>query len=108
MGRCRKAPAAQGCARNFMRWRSTEPAMTPALRFSRPTLGRVVPDHQVWVHEIKYDGYRTMLLRDGAGVRLLTKGGFDWARRYPLIVEAALALPAERFVLDGETVVLDA
>jgi hypothetical protein len=39
-------------------------------------------------------------------VRLITRGGYDWARRYPWIVEAAQKIRQRRFVLDGEAVVL--
>jgi bifunctional non-homologous end joining protein LigD len=59
------------------------------------------------VHEVKYDGYRMMLIREHNRVRLITKGGRDWARRFPLIVTAALKKRQEHFVIDGETVVLD-
>jgi bifunctional non-homologous end joining protein LigD len=40
------------------------------------------------VHEIKHDGYRLMVRRDPVGIRLLTRSGYDWSPRYPLIVEA--------------------
>src|SRR6516164_6691911 len=46
-----------------------------------------------------------MLQRDGARVRLLTKGGYDWAKRYPRIVEAALRNRQQRFVIDGEAII---
>jgi bifunctional non-homologous end joining protein LigD len=36
------------------------------------------------VHEIKHDGFRMMVRRDGGGVRLLTRRGNDWTKRYPL------------------------
>jgi ATP-dependent DNA ligase len=39
---------------------------------------------------VKYDGYRLRLERDGDRVRLITRGGYDWAKRYPWIVDAAL------------------
>jgi bifunctional non-homologous end joining protein LigD len=38
-------------------------------------------------------------------VRLITKGGYDWTRRYPAIVEAALRNRQSQFVIDGEAVV---
>ncbi|WP_346659115.1 hypothetical protein [Bradyrhizobium sp. 191] len=38
----------------------------------------------------KYDGYRLRLEREGERVRLITKGGYDWTKRYPWIVVAAL------------------
>ena len=55
---------------------------------------------------MKYDGYRMMLIREQDRVRLISRGGHDWARRFPLIVTAALKLHQEHFALDGETVVL--
>jgi len=34
------------------------------------------------VHEIKHDGFRMLVRRDAAGVRLLTRNGHDWTQRY--------------------------
>jgi bifunctional non-homologous end joining protein LigD len=56
--------------------------------------------------EIKYDGYQMMLIRGQDRGRLISRGGRDWADRFPLIVAAALKPPQESFVLDGEVVVL--
>ena len=61
-----------------------------------------------WLHEIKFDGYRMMVIREQDRVRLISRGGLDWAKRFPLIVEAALKLRPEHFVIDGEVVVLAA
>jgi bifunctional non-homologous end joining protein LigD len=71
-----------------------------------PTLGKSVPAGPEWFHEIKYDGYRVRLERDGDRVRLITRGGYDWTKRYPWITEAARKVQQKRFVLDGEAVVL--
>ena len=38
-------------------------------------------------------------------MRLLTRRGYDWSDRYPLIVEAALRLRKTSFVIDGDAVV---
>src|SRR6478609_11332978 len=59
-----------------------------------------------WFHEIKYDGYRLRIERDGDRVRLITRGGYDWTGRYPWIAEAARRNRIKQFVLDGEAVVL--
>jgi bifunctional non-homologous end joining protein LigD len=48
-----------------------------------------------------------MLIREQDRVRLISRGGHDWARYFPLIVSAALKLLAKHFVIDGEVVVLD-
>jgi ATP-dependent DNA ligase len=51
-------------------------------------------------------GYRLIVVRDGARVRLFTRNGHDWTGRYPLIVEAALKNQQTSFVIDGEAVLL--
>jgi bifunctional non-homologous end joining protein LigD len=58
-----------------------------------------------WVHEIKHDGYRLIVRRDGEAVRLFTRRGYDWTERYPAIASAAAKLKARSFTLDGEAVV---
>ena len=65
-----------------------------------------MPDGPDWFHEVKYDGYRLRVERDGARVRLITRGGYDWSKRYPWIAEAALKNNRSQFVIDGEAVVL--
>jgi ATP-dependent DNA ligase len=57
------------------------------------------------VHEIKHDGYRLFVRRDGAAVRLFTRRGHDWTERYPGIAGVAAKLQARSFTLDGEAVV---
>jgi hypothetical protein len=54
-----------------------------------PTRGTAVPARPDWIHEIKHDGYRLTVHREGKRVRLFTRNGHDWSDRYPLIVEAA-------------------
>ena len=60
------------------------------------------PSGPLWVHEIKHDGYRLMVRRDGARVRCFTRDGHDWADRLPAIVVAALRIKAASFLIDGE------
>src|SRR6478752_1413907 len=71
-----------------------------------PTRGTKVPAGPNWLHEIKHDGYRVIVQREGKRVRLFTRNGYDWSDRYPLIVQAALRLRKTSFVIDGEAVVL--
>src|SRR5215469_6436529 len=75
--------------------------------FSLPTKADKVPAGLEWIHEIKYDGYRMMVIRDQDRVRLISRGGYDWADRFPLIVSATLKLRPKNFVIDGEVVVLN-
>jgi bifunctional non-homologous end joining protein LigD len=71
-----------------------------------PTRATKVPAGPDWLHEIKHDGYRLIVQREGKRVRLFTRNGHDWTDRYPLIVEAALRNRSSSFVIDGEAVVL--
>jgi bifunctional non-homologous end joining protein LigD len=91
----RKKPAAIG-------------AEAPFPRFIKPCLPSKVfqpPSGPLWVHEIKHDGYRLMVRRDGERVRCFTRGGYDWAKRFPPIVGAALHLKAQSFLIDGEAAI---
>ena len=71
-----------------------------------PKRGTAVPAGPDWMHEIKHDGYRLIVQRDGKRVRLFTRNGHDWSDRYPLIREAALRNRNNSFVIDGEAVLL--
>jgi len=71
-----------------------------------PTRGTKVPMGWDWIHEIKHDGYRLIVQREGKRVRLFTRNGNDWTDRYPLIVQAALSNRTSSFVIDGEAVLL--
>src|SRR5262249_36996448 len=57
-----------------------------------------------WLHEIKHDGFRMLVRRNAAGVRLFTRKGHDWTGRFPLIARAALSLKAVSCLIDGEAV----
>jgi bifunctional non-homologous end joining protein LigD len=48
-----------------------------------------------------------MVRRGPAGVRLLTRNGYDWTGRFPRIAAAAEALRARSFLIDGEAVACD-
>ena len=65
------------------------------------------PTGAKWVHEIKYDGYRTQARIDGPDVRLLTRQGLDWTARFPSIAAALPKLGLSSALLDGEIVVED-
>jgi ATP-dependent DNA ligase len=64
--------------------------MPSTFEFCLPTGAASVPACPIWLHEVKYDGYRLRLERDGNRVRLIARGGYNRADRYPWIVEAAL------------------
>jgi bifunctional non-homologous end joining protein LigD len=70
-----------------------------------PTRALKPPAGPEWVHEIKHDGYRLQVRRDGDVVRLFTRKGYDRSDRYPAIAVTALKLRAQSFTLDGEACV---
>lgn len=72
-----------------------------------PSLATKPPSGPEWIHEIKHDGYRLMIRRDTAGMRLLTRRGYDWTARFPAITSAASMLRAKSFLIDGEAVCCD-
>jgi bifunctional non-homologous end joining protein LigD len=72
-----------------------------------PTLVDEPPEGEGWIHEIKHDGYRTILAVDGAATRAFTRNGHDWTKQYRTIVEVAAQLPCRTAIIDGEMVVQD-
>ena len=60
-----------------------------------------------WLHELKLDGYRIQVRKDGPRVRLLTRTGLDWTHRMRPIAQQAKDIAAESAILDGEVVVLN-
>ena len=78
------------------------------MRFVPPCIPTRAPKPPVgtdWVHEVKHDGYRLQVRREGDVVRLFTRNGYDWSTRYPTIASTAAKLRARSFTLDGEAVV---
>jgi ATP-dependent DNA ligase len=61
-----------------------------------------------WIHEIKHDGFRILARRDGNSVRLYTRNGYNFADRFPRIVEAVKTLSVQSCFIDGEAIVVDA
>ncbi|BAB53688.1 ATP-dependent DNA ligase [Mesorhizobium japonicum] len=76
------------------------PPMEPEL-FDRP------PEGGDWIHEIKFDGYRTQVIKDEDGIRFYTKNGFDWTGRYRYLAEEATAIEAENFIFEGEAIMVN-
>ncbi len=60
-----------------------------------------------WIHEIKYDGYRTLVFFEDGAARLVTRNGHDWTRRYGSLAEAFRKLACKSALIDGEVVVQD-
>lgn len=64
-----------------------------------------IPEDEGWQYEPKWDGFRCLAFRDGKNVKLQSKSGQPLERYFPELVDAALAVQADRFVVDGEIIV---
>ncbi|HET9165745.1 MAG TPA: ATP-dependent DNA ligase [Candidatus Angelobacter sp.] len=64
-----------------------------------------LPPDSGWLYEPKWDGFRCLAFRQGHELILQSKAGQPLGRYFPEIVAALLALPARKFVLDGEIVI---
>src|SRR5215210_8090885 len=81
------------------------------LRFIEPQIPTLVDQPAQgsdWIHEVKHDGYRTVVVVDRGEARAYTRNGFDWSDRYPAIVSSATKLKVRSAILDGEVIVQDA
>ena len=65
-----------------------------------------LPTGESWTFEIKFDGYRCIVVRRGSEVTLFSRNQKLINKRFPKIVQALASLENE-FVLDGELVAFD-
>ncbi|MGO4620309.1 DNA ligase D [Ensifer sp. 2YAB10] len=79
----------------------------PQLASPTPKPPGGLPGKEVWLHEIKFDGYRTMADISDGNIRLSTRSGLDWTKRYGDLPDAFRKLPCHEAIIDGEIVVLD-
>jgi hypothetical protein len=79
--------------------------------FVTPMAAQVVkrlPEGDDWVYELKFDGYRTLVIKDGHRVELRSRKDKDLTGMYRGIAAAGSRLNADQAVVDGEIVALDA
>ena len=81
-----------------MRLKFVEPLM--------PTLVEKPPEGDDWIHEVKFDGYRSQTIIDETGVRIYSRRGLDWTSKYRDLAAAASSLGVESAIIDGEIIVL--
>ncbi|WP_141279536.1 ATP-dependent DNA ligase [Pseudonocardia hydrocarbonoxydans] len=80
------------------------PVMPPV----KPMLAKpvaAIPDGQLY--EPKWDGFRSIIFRDGDDVEIGSRNEKPMTRYFPEVVEAVKANFPDRAVIDGEIVVLD-
>ena len=80
----RKKPAAIGVKAHFPGF--VEPALATSIE--------KVPRGERWIHEIKFDGYRVQLHLANEAVKVYTRRGMDWTKRFKKIADDAFLIPA--------------
>jgi bifunctional non-homologous end joining protein LigD len=70
-----------------------------------PTLVDHPPKGPDWLHEVKHDGFRILVRKQGAKVTLWSRRANDLTDRLPPIADAVRGLPADEILIDGEAVV---
>jgi len=60
-----------------------------------PTLVEKPPEGGNWIHDVKFDGYRSQMVIDENGTRIYTSNGHDWAAKYRDPVKEAAKLGAQ-------------
>jgi ATP-dependent DNA ligase len=85
-------------------------ASNTGLGFIKPELPTLTPEPPTghgWIHEIKHDGYRALIIIEQGRVRAFSRQGRDWTGPYRRVVEAAGKLSCKTALLDGEIIVQD-
>jgi bifunctional non-homologous end joining protein LigD len=72
-----------------------------------PRPAKAPPSGPDWLHEIKHDGFRIVAQKEADKIRLITRNGYDFTERYPLIVDAVRSLAVQSCVLDGEAIAIN-
>jgi bifunctional non-homologous end joining protein LigD len=91
----RKKPAAIGVKARFPGF--IEPSLATSIE--------KVPSGARWLHEIKFDGYRVQLHIANEDIKVFTRRGNDWTKRFKKIAADAYLINAGSAIIDGEIVV---
>ena len=78
--------------------------------FVEPMLARLVdqpPRGRDWLFEIKYDGYRALIVTDRKKIKIFTRSGEDWTRKFAPVADAVAELKLPSVLLDTEIVVVE-
>ena len=71
------------------------------------TLAPTLPAGKEWAYEVKWDGYRTIAVKDGPRAALYSRNLKDFSKTYPSIASAVARLSVNSAVIDGEVVAID-
>lgn len=63
-----------------------------------------LPEGEGWQFEPKWDGFRAIVVRDGAAAEIFSKAGKPLGRYFPELIAMLRRLRPRRFLLDGELI----
>ncbi|MGJ0513419.1 hypothetical protein [Methylocystis sp.] len=72
---------------------------------AEPARATAPPSGPEWIHEIKFDGFRVVALKDRDRVHLWSRFGHDMTDRFGAVRDAVAMLDVGRAMLDGEAIV---
>lgn len=72
----------------------------------KPQLVESLPEGAQWIYEVKWDGYRALLLKHHGEVQLFSRNQNSLVKDFPGLIAAAKKLRAASFMIDGEIVAL--
>lgn len=81
---------------------SAKPPKFRALQLA--TLVDSVPTGNLWMHEIKFDGYRALIAAAGDKVVVHTRSGLDWTDKFGPLATHIAALDLPPCLIDGEII----
>lgn len=96
-----------------------DPSTHPQARFEAerespgyvaPQLAQVVstvPSGRDVIHELKFDGYRLIVVKHRGELTVYTRNGHDWTDKFGPLAKHLTGVSKKDFILDGEAVVWD-
>jgi ATP-dependent DNA ligase len=80
--------------------------LSPPIQPQLARSAKELPEGDQWCYEPKWDGFRTIVFRDGDDIHLQSRGGRPMNRYFPDVVEQVRGIAAKRAVIDGEMIVV--
>jgi ATP-dependent DNA ligase len=80
--------------------------LSPPVKPQLARSAKELPVGEEWRYEPKWDGFRTVVFKEGDEVQLQSRNGRPMNRYFPDVVEQVRGLSSDAVVLDGEIVVV--
>lgn len=103
----KKNSVAEKTLRHITTKRAKQVTMPAFILPQLATLTEALPKNELWIHEIKFDGYRALTYFNQKKSLIFTRTGQNWTEKFAVITKALEKLPAEMAILDGEIVALN-